>query len=237
MRGPPARMQREFRLAALSCAITGLLASTAQSQDLGARNAEELIVTATRIAQPVRAYAGSISRIVNEDIALVASTHHSEIINLAPGAMIQRNSGEESLTALRSPVLNGPGSCGAFLFLEDGIPIRPVGFCNVNELFEVNMEQAESIEVLRGPAGAVYGSSAMHGAINVINPRARDLPRYATSIEMGADDYYRAKVALGHRDGSRDFGFNGLATKDGGWRDHSGLNEQKVHLSYARDLD
>jgi iron complex outermembrane recepter protein len=49
----------------------------------------------------------------------------------------------------------GPGSCGVFLFLENGIPIRPTGFCNVNELFEVNSEQAQSIEVLRGPAGVV----------------------------------------------------------------------------------
>ena len=44
------------------------------------------------------------------------------------------------------------GSCGAFLFLENSIAIRPVGFCNVNELFEINTEQAHSIEVLRGPA-------------------------------------------------------------------------------------
>jgi hypothetical protein len=64
--------------------------------------------------------------------------------------MIQRGSGEESLTALRSPVLTGAGACGSVLVLEDGIPIRPVGTCNVNELFEVNLEQAAAIEVLRG---------------------------------------------------------------------------------------
>ena len=28
------------------------------------------------------------------------------------------------------------------------MPIRPTGFCNVNELFEVNSEQAGAIEVL-----------------------------------------------------------------------------------------
>ena len=89
-------------------------------------------------------------------------------MNRAPGTMIQRNSGQESLTAIRSPVLSGPGSCGVFLFLENSVPIRPTGFCNVNELFEVNTEQAQSIEVLRGPAGVVYGSGAMHGAVNVI---------------------------------------------------------------------
>jgi iron complex outermembrane recepter protein len=39
--------------------------------------------------------------------------------------------------------------------LENGIPIRPTGFCNVNELFDVNSEQAQPIEVLRGAAGVV----------------------------------------------------------------------------------
>ena len=81
--------------------------------------------------------------------------------------MIQRGSGQESLTALRSPVLTGAGACGAVLVLEDGIPIRPVGTCNVNDLFEVNVEQAAAVEVLRGPGSVLYGSSAVHGIINV----------------------------------------------------------------------
>ena len=90
--------------------------------------------------------------------------------------MIQRGSGQESLTALRSPVLTGAGACGAVLVLEDGIPIRPVGTCNVNELFEVNVEQAAAIEVLRGPGSVLYGSSAVHGIINVIPPRPERSP-------------------------------------------------------------
>lgn len=214
--------------ASLACA-TGL--AYAAEQDTA-----EVVVTATRVAQPLREYAGSITRIDGEDIALIGATHHTETINVAPGALLQRNSGQESLTALRSPVLTGPGSCGAFLFLENGIPIRPVGFCNVNQMFEVNSEQAHSIEVLRGPAGAVYGSSAMHGAINVITPRAAELPEFATALEVGSDDYYRAKLAFSHESKYGDIGLTGFATKDGGWREDSGLEEQKINISYDREL-
>src|ERR687890_1951082 len=102
----------------------------------GADRVEEVIVTATRSVQQLRDFAGSISVVSGADVALVGATHHAEIMNRVPGTMIQRNSGEESLTAIRSPVLSGPGSCGTFLFLENSIPIRPTGFCNVNELFE-----------------------------------------------------------------------------------------------------
>jgi iron complex outermembrane receptor protein len=195
---------------------------------------EEVIVTATRSEQQLREFAGSISVVSSSDVALVGSTHHAEIMNRVPGTMIQRNSGQESLTAIRSPVLTGPGSCGVFLFLENSIPIRPTGFCNVNELFEVNSEQARSIEILRGPAGVVYGSGAMHGAVNVIQAAPADLPGQGLALEAGPDEFYRGKLALAHTGGSTDLGGVMFATHDGGWRDHSGLDEQKLNLSLAR---
>jgi outer membrane receptor protein involved in Fe transport len=190
---------------------------------------DEVIVTATRRAEHVRDYIGSVSQVTATDVALVGSTHHSEIINRVPGAMIQRNSGEESLTAIRSPVLTGPGSCGTFLFLENSVPIRPVGFCNVNELFEVNTEQAHSIEVLRGPAGVVYGSGAMHGAINVLSASPKDLPAFGVTLESGQDEFYRGKLSGRVLGENTDFGAVALATDDGGWRDQAGLEEQKLN--------
>jgi outer membrane receptor protein involved in Fe transport len=199
-----------------------------------AERVEEVMVTATRTEQQLRDFAGSISVVSDADVALVGATHHAEIMNRAPGTMIQRNSGEESLTAIRSPVLTGPGSCGVFLFLENSIPIRPTGFCNVNELFEVNSEQARSIEVLRGPAGVVYGSGAMHGAINVIPAAPSDLPAQSLSLEGGPDEFYRGRLRLAHIGGTTDFGAVVIATHDGGWRDHSGLEEQKMNLSMLR---
>lgn len=197
---------------------------------------EEVTVTATREVQQLREFAGSISLLRAADVALVGSTHHSEIMNRAAGTMIQRNSGQESLTAIRSPVLTGPGSCGVFLFLENSVPIRPTGFCNVNELFEVNSEQARSIEILRGPAGVVYGSGAMHGAVNVIQASPGELPDQSLTVEAGPDEYYRGKLAMTHTSAMTDVGGSVFATHDGGWRDNSGLQEQKLNLSLARRL-
>jgi outer membrane cobalamin receptor len=64
---------------------------------------EEVIVTATRSEQQLRDFAGSISVVSSTDVALVGATHHAEIMNRAPGTMIQRNSGScSSRTASRS---------------------------------------------------------------------------------------------------------------------------------------
>ena len=136
--------------------------------------------------------------------------------------MIQRGSGQESLTALRSPVLTGAGACGSVLVLEDWIPIRPVGTCNVNELFEVNFEQAAAIEVLRGPGSVLYGSSAVHGIINVIPPRPDEIPVFGAARECGSDDWRRLRFAASSVEDGHGFGLTGTATDDGGWRDASG---------------
>jgi outer membrane receptor protein involved in Fe transport len=188
-----------------------------------------MIVTATRQQERLLDYAGSISRIDASEVQVTGSTHHSEILNKSPGTLIQRGSGEESLTAIRSPVLSGPGSCGAFLFLEDGIPIRPTGFCNVNDLFEVNTEQAEAIEVVRGLGSALYGSSAVHGIVNVIMPDPADLPVWAVSGESGSDEYVRGRLALSNVGDLTDLGWVGLYTRDGGFRVDSGFKEGKLN--------
>jgi iron complex outermembrane recepter protein len=206
-----------------------LLAGSAAAAAPATAPLEEIIVTATRRAASLLDYPGAASVVGEEAVRLVGATHHAEIMNRVPGVMIQRNSGEESLTAVRSPVLAGPGSCGEFLFLEDGVPIRPVGFCNVNELFEVDTEQARAIEILRGPATALYGSSGMHGTINVLTPDPQSLPAFGAGLELGPASYVRGRIAASHEGERTGVGLAALATHDGGWRDDSGFDEQKLN--------
>ena len=72
--------------------------------------------------------AGSVGRVNAEAIAEIRPTHIHEALVRVPGVWISRGSGHEHLTAIRSAVLTGAGACGAFLYLEDGLPIRPAGF-------------------------------------------------------------------------------------------------------------
>src|SRR6185369_4932091 len=141
----------------------------------------------------------SITRIDDETIADVSSKHQADLLNRIAGVYVQRGSGAESLTAIRSPVLAGAGACGAFLVAEDSLPILPVGFCNLNEMFELNYEQAGRIEVLRGPASALFGASAVHGVINLITPDVQSLPDYTLGVETGSDAFRRVSLGGTHR--------------------------------------
>jgi outer membrane receptor protein involved in Fe transport len=137
-----------------------------------------------------------ISTLDSEQIAIEAATHPNELFDRTPGTWISRGSGQESLIAIRSPVLTGPGACGAFMILEDRVPIRPAGFCNVNELFEVNLLQAQRVDVVRGPGSAIYGSNALHGVIDVSSGDPSPETPVGAGFMAGTDDYYRVRAEL-----------------------------------------
>ena len=137
-----------------------------------------------------------ISSLTASDIAAESPTHPNELFDQVPGAWISRGSGQESLVAIRSPVLTGPGACGAFVVLEDRVPVRPAGFCNVNDLFEVNLLQASRVDILRGPGSAIYGSNGLHGVIDVSSSNPSPDQSFSAGSMVGTDDYYRGRFML-----------------------------------------
>lgn len=185
-------------------------------------------VTATREPSELASTAGNVALIDADAIALVAPRHAGDIARRAPGAWITHNSGQESLVAIRSPLLTGAGACGAYLVLEDGIPIRPSGFCNVNQLFETQFEQAARVEVLRGPAGAAWGANALHGLVNVVMPAANSPDGHA-AVDAGPDDALRGRFGVARAGESWAARLTGLAERDGGWRADSGYEQYKVN--------
>jgi iron complex outermembrane recepter protein len=199
----------------------------APAETLDSSLAGDIVVTATRNAQSAFDTPVSISRIGGDDFSQIGAKHQADLLNQVPGAYVQRGSGSESLVAIRSPVLAGAGACGSFLVAEDSLPIRPVGFCNLNEMFEVNYEQARTVEVLRGPGSALFGASAVHGIVNLITPDHEQIPGLFLSAEGGSDSFKR--LGFGTSFGSG-LGAYGVATRAPGWRDASGVDELKLNL-------
>jgi iron complex outermembrane receptor protein len=200
--------------------------------------AEDVVVTATRQPITVNVAPASVTRLDGHDFSAVGAKHQADLLNRAAGVYVQRGSGSESLAAIRSPVLTGAGACGAFLVAEDSLPIRPVGFCNLNEMFELNYEQADSVEVLRGPGSAMFGASAVHGVINAITPTAKYLPGLFVGAETGSNAFKRLSLGAAHSFGLESepaIAAYGVATRAPGWRDESGVDELKLNL--LADLD
>lgn len=226
-------MKQLRRLATCALLATGGAGAQPVPADGNETTLERVVVTATRRPESLAQHAGNVSRVPAEAVELTGAVHVNQLLFRVPGTWISRGSGQEHLTAIRSPVLTGAGACGAFLFLEDGIPIRPAGFCNVNQLFEVNSEQADAVEVTRGPGSALYGSNALHGLVNFIALDPRDAGAGRLSLEAGSDDYHRLRLDTGA--GDTRLRFN--AADDGSFREAAGFEQFKLNLDHQAGND
>ena len=199
---------------------------------------ETVIVSASRIPENGASLPLAWSAVDSPALALTGHVHINEAMQRVPGAWIARGNGQESLTSLRSPVLTGAGSCAAFFVGGDGISLRAPGFCNVNQLFDANTEQAAKIEVIKGPATALYGSNAMHGVINILSAPPSPELDHSIALEGGPYDYYRAKYRYRNTVGAHGISINANGSSDGGYKDDSGYDQQKMTLrhDYAGEL-
>ena len=191
---------------------------------------ETIIVTGRRDSQPIDSLIGAASQISNSQLALVGHAHINQAAARLAGVWLSRGNGQELLAAVRSPVFTGAGSCGEIQVSEDGLPIRPTGLCNVNQLFEVNTEQASGLEVWRGPGTVFYGSNAMHG---VINSLSADINRNHVSLETASHDYNRIKLGWRKASGVQQWQIAANGVKDGGFKDNSGFEQQKLSLKHG----
>lgn len=234
------RSTNKFRtrssLAAACAAVMAGLSAPGHAQTDNTPAIEEVIVTSySRRPEALEGINGSIAILSSEDLQLTSHTHIQEAANRLPGVNINRNNGQESLTSIRSPVLSGGGACGAFLMAEQGIPLRAAGFCNVNELFDAHSENAERIEVIRGPGTAFYGSNAVHGMINVVLPQPDG--RRELSVEAGPRGTLRGNARIGFDNGDTKHTLllNGIS--EDGFRAQSGYDQQKLSWLYTSALD
>jgi len=194
---------------------------------------DEVSVIGTREAQSLKETALSIGVVKKEEIEDVKPAHPSEIMQRIPGVHVNVTGGEGHMTAIRQPITTQ----AVYLYLEDGIPTRSTGFFNHNALYEINLPQAERIEVLKGPGSALYGSDAIGGVINVDTKASPLKPEADVSVEVGEfgwkrlllsggntvdDDGYRASINLTHTDG---------------WRDSTEYDRQSATLRWDRMLE
>lgn len=188
----------------------------------------ELVVTATRERQRLAETAASIGVVTQDAIRLVRPAHPSEIVNRVPGVWINVTGGEGHMAAIRQPLTTDP----VYLYLEDGVPTRSTGFFNHNALYEVNLPQAGGIEVMKGPATALYGSDAIGGVINLETQPPSRTPNASLSLDLGRYGWARVLASV-----SNSWGDHGLRgdlnlTRTGGWRDATDYHRESGTLRW-----
>ena len=153
-----------------TAALLGGLAAVLSATAARAQQAvPDTIVTGTRIPTPQERVPASITVVTRQEIEERGYQSLAEALTAVPGLRIAQLGGPGQQA---SAFLRGTNSRHVLVLL-DGVPLNdpsdPNGAFNFgNELlFDV-----ERIEVLRGPASALYGSAALGGVVNLVTRRA-----------------------------------------------------------------
>ncbi len=130
-------------------------------------NLEEVVISASREIQQRSEVPGAIGVLTANQIENTKAFGIEQLVNQVPGVFMSTSkaaSNEQHFMATRSPI----STKSLFLYVEDGLPIRPVAVFNHNALLEMNNTTFNRVEVLKGPASSIYGSEAIGGSFNFI---------------------------------------------------------------------
>ena len=156
---------------AVCCTLSPLAAFAAESTgDKQEFALPEIIVTATRTEQTVKDTPSTVQVITREDIERRQSQTLADVLHEATGiTMYSDFQGRPNLRIRGSESRH-------VLIMVDG---RRMGgelsynSANVYDINRIRMENVERVEIIRGSAGAIYGSDAMGGVINVITKKPK----------------------------------------------------------------
>jgi len=175
---------------------------------------EEVVVTATKIAEPTRDIPASVQVITSEDIKTSTARDAGDLIAEAGLGHVQKYNG-----ALTSIV----GIRGLSTDLFNETKSRVLVLVNGNRPGTVNLakiptEDIERIEIVKGPASVLYGTSAMGGVINIITKQGKGDFHGSVGTEGGSWDYWKTMAELGGAKAGFDYYLSGSLSGNGNYQ-------------------
>lgn len=152
-----------------------------------------VVVTATRQAQRANELLADVTVIDRETIEKMGGGTVADLLSRQPGVQVNRLGGTGTQTDI---VVRGTRSEQTKI-LVDGVPMNSMDLRG-SPLRYFSLEDVERIEILRGPAGAVHGSDAIGGVIQIFTRK----PAKGTSGELYAGtgsygtDKFNASVGM-----------------------------------------
>lgn len=186
------------RSAALSLVVAA--AWPAFSQTASSPQLRETVVTATRTAQPLSDLLADVTVVDRDTIERSGATGLADVLARLPGVEFQRNGGPGTTTGV---FLRGSESRFTAVYI-DGVRIDSQATGGA-AWESIPVGQIDRIEVLRGPAAAVYGSDALGGVVQIFTKRGEGPFAPFVGIGFGSHGTRKADAGFSGSQGAFDY--------------------------------
>jgi len=188
----PTALAAAFPLASLAflAASPALSQTTPAGQTVVAPQLKEMVVSATRSAQPIGDVVADVTVIDRETIERAGPVGLADILVRVPGIQITRNGGTGANTSV---FVRGGESRHTPVFI-DGVRVESQATAGGASWSNIPLSLIDRIEVLRGPSSAIYGSDAVAGVIQIFTKRGEG--PFSPSVSVGYGSYNTSRVEL-----------------------------------------
>lgn len=163
---------------------------------------DTILVTAGKREQDLRAVAASVSALTGDQLEKAGAQSFEDYLKLVPGVTMNKleaDKGAPIIRGIAADTLPGIGSRTTGIFVDD-IPLNDLFLVSAN--IDMNPFDLDRVEIMKGPQGTLFGSSAIAGAVRYITHKpemnlwqAKLLGTYTTT-EDGARPLGAAMVNL-----------------------------------------
>jgi len=190
---------------------------------------QEVVVSGSRTETKLSETPVSIGAVSRDKWEADKPKNVGEIINRLPGVFWNDLGNEQHSMSIRQPISTN----SVYQYLEDGIPIRPLGVFNHNALNETNMNGSAGVEVVKGAASSLYGSNAVGGAVNFLSLAPSRTPTGSLGLRHDSTDGF-TRVDTGASNTWGDLGLRlahySSRRDQHNWQQYSGGSKDSVTL-------
>ncbi|MBI4646148.1 MAG: TonB-dependent receptor [Bacteroidia bacterium] len=190
----------------LFCLIQASLAQEEKTDEVKlSYKLDEVVVTATKTPRMLAKVPVQTVLITKQEIKETNAKNISDLLSSVPGIYI-RDENIPGSSSYQSSLAGLGFDKGYSLVLINGERVLGGGMgeygISVNQL---PVEMIERIEIVKGPASALYGSDAMGGIVNIITKSIPEKPLFTSSIGAGSYDTYFGGIGYGQQIGKLGF--------------------------------
>jgi iron complex outermembrane receptor protein len=195
---------------------------------------EDVIVTAPRMDIPLKENPAATTVIPAETLkSMPRSIGAEEALALVPGVKVDNQAdGERVHLSIRGQGLLTERGVRGIKVLLDGLPLNdPTGLAP--DLFDVDWQTVQRIEVLRGAASALYGGGSSGGVINITT---RDgaagtlVPEF--NLNGGSYNFLKGLGEIGGTVGKVNYRVSASANTGDGYRVHTQFHATNIYSKF-----
>ncbi|MGL4853977.1 MAG: TonB-dependent receptor plug domain-containing protein [Lentisphaeria bacterium] len=174
----------------------------------------DVIVSTSRTELAPSKVARSVTVISKEQIENQKANNIFEVLDKVPGIDIKRNGPHSASSSIYMRGLRGYNT----KILIDGVAIQDLAAPqSIPSLANLNLNDVERIEVVRGASSTLYGSNAVAGVINIITKKATvDGVSGNAGFQFGSHGFTEYTGAIRGKKGIIDYRFNALFNNEDG---------------------